>query len=534
VSPVRIPFRHIGLFVPFLLSVVGMAQIGNGSGVGTAITSTGVPSSVAGRVVNATTGQPIPRALVRLNSRAVLTDSEGKFRFEQNTESSANLLVAKPGFYASAEYNEPGNLYLQAAQMAALIELRLYPEALLTGVVTAPDGTSLPGISVSATRSVYDDSGHRWMTAGQTQTDSHGSFRLPVSAGEYRLQTLYSPQNQMVNEAVLPQIVPIESSGNGSQVIKIHAGEEQHFELRPGVSPVHTVTITQTSSDRRFMTITAYTSNGGALLVNPQANGGETKIQLPRGTYTLLARTMVGSGQLPEQAETTVTVPDHDISGVVLQFSPVPSIPVEMLIDGSSTSDNTQPTLSQLGLSLQSEQADSERGGRSNLSSTGRPDKSFAFQVVPGSYRLTAHSSGAWYVKSATYGDSDLLQQELVVAPGASSSPIRIMVSNQTGGLQGTVKLGGEPGACWVYLIPSGPSAQIVYSARSSASGSYSFASLPPGSYQAIAFERRHSADYRNPESLAAFNDAMHSVSINAGDKPTLNLDAVPVAEVIP
>jgi phage-related tail fiber protein len=147
---------------------------------------------------------------------------------------------------------------------------------------------------------------------------------------------------------------------------------------------------------------------------------------------------------------------------------------------------------------------------------------------------LVGRNSGAWYIKSASYGDSDLLEQELVVAPGASGTPIRVVVSNQTGALQGTVHLNGDPVASWVYLIPSGPSAQVEYSIRSSSAGSYSFAHLPPGSYQAISFQRRHSADYRNPESLTPFGDHVHSVTINAGDKPTLNLDAVPATEVIP
>jgi hypothetical protein len=86
-----------------------------------------------------------------------------------------------------------------------------------------------------------------------------------------------------------------------------------------------------------------------------------------------------------------------------------------------------------------------------------------------------------------------------------------------------------------VYLIPTGANnAQPVIALRSNSTGSYAAAHLPPGSYQAIAFERRHSANYRDPASLAPFSSYVHSVTVNAGDKPTLNLDAVPVAEVAP
>jgi hypothetical protein len=511
------------------------SSLGGSSAPGSSVATTVIPSTVSGQVINANSGSPIPRALVRFNNRAVLTDHEGKFRFDQNTESSANILVIKPGFFSSTEVQEPGNVFLQGAQLGAPLELRLYPEAILTGTVIAPDGTPLPRISVTAQRSFYDDSGHRWITTGQDQTDSHGGFRMTVSAGEYRLETRYTPQDPTTGEAVLPVTVPVEGSSNTSQSIKIRSGEEQHFELRPVVSPTYNViATTQSAGGRDFLRITARSSNGGSLQVNPQmmSETGETKLQLPQGTYTLTARK--NNPENPEEAEATVTVPGHDVSGVVFQFSPIPSIPVELIVDSSGTTDTVQtPTLSQLGLLLQSEQQDPERGD-STIRLMSRRDQSFAFTAPPGRYRLQGRNSGTWFVKSANYGDSDLLQQELVVVPGAAGTPIRVTVSSQTGMLQGTVNLNGSPAACWVYLIPTGPSAQSAITFRSGSTGSYTSAALAPGSYQAIAFESRHSANYRDPASLAAYSTYVHSVTINAGDKPTLNLDAVPVAEVTP
>ena len=443
------------------------AQNGGGTGVGTPIAASGSSDLVMGQVVNAVTNQPVRRALVRLNNRAVLTDSEGKFRFEQNKESGANILVTKPGFYASTEYGDGGNQYLQSIQLAIPLELRIYPEALLTGTVLAPDGTPLPGISVNAMRSVYDESGRRWMSVDQRQTDSHGSFRIPVLAGEYRLQTQYTLHSQTIGEAVLPVTVPAGSASGASQSIRIHSGEEQTFELRPSIGPIHTVGLSQSGQDRGFLRISARAGDGGTLQVNSMAtNAGETKIQLPQGTYTLTART-TANGDFPELAESRVTVPDHDISGVVLQFSPIPSIPVELLVDGSSTSDAPQPGLAQLGLSLLSEQTDSDPG-YSSVGLLPRANQTFSFLAPPGNYRLGGRNTGAWYIKSASYGDSDLLEQELVVAPGASGTPIRVAVSNQTGSLQGAVHLNGNPVAGWVYLIPNGRNAQAEYNVRSS------------------------------------------------------------------
>jgi hypothetical protein len=542
--------RRLGLPLPLLIPCIAAilapvlhAQMGSypaaNSAIGTPVAATVMPSTVLGQVINAATGAPVPRALVRLNNRAVLTDHDGKFRFDQNTASSANVLVSKPGFSATTELQDGGNVFLQGAQMGVPLELRLYPDALLTGTVLGPDGAPLPRIPVSAVRSFYDDNGHRWATVGQDQTDSHGNFRLPEPAGEYRLETRYTPLDRTTGQAVLPVSVPGEGSSSGSQVssqvIKVHAGEELHFELRPAVSPTHTVTaITESAGGRDFVRISARASNGSTLQVNPQMNGpgGETKIQLPPGTYTLTARR--NSPDNPEQAETRVTVADHDISGVVLQYAPLPSIPVELIVDSSATSDNGQPpTLPQLGLALESDQPDPERGD-STLRPTMRRDQSFVFTAPPGRYHLQGRNTGVWYVKSARYGDADLLQEDLVVVPGAAGTPLRVVVSNLTGSLQGTVNLNGSPAACWVYLISTSPNVQPVVALRSTSSGSYTAAHLAPGSYQAIAFERRRSANYRDPASLAPFSSYVHSVTVNAGDKPTLNLEAVPVAEVVP
>jgi hypothetical protein len=503
---------------------------------GSAASSTVVPSTVLGVVKNAVTGAPVPRALVRLNDRAVLTDHDGNFRFDQNTSSSANVMVNKPGYYAGLEMQDTENLYLQGAQVGVPMELRLYPEAILTGTVLGPDGVPLPRISVNAQRKYFDEMGPRWLQVGQDQTDAHGNFRIPVQGGEYRIQTRYTPLDRTTGEAVLPVMITGDGSPGTSEAFRVRSGEERHFELRPAVSATHFVTASNGFGGGAgdFVRMSARAGDGSILQVNPQRNGGtgETKIQLPQGTFTLTATR--GNGDTQEEAETRVTIQDHDISGVVLQFAPIPSIPVELIVESSATSDNVlAPSLTQFGLTLQSDQQDPERGD-SMIRMMPRKDQSYVFTAPPGTYRLEGRDTGTWFIKGASYGDSDLLQQELVVVPGAGGTPIRVTVSNATGSLQGTVNLKGNPSSAWIYLVPTGPSVQAVMSLHSGTSGTYTAAHLPPGSYQVVAFERRHSVNYRDPASLAAYSSYVHSLTVNAGDKPTLNLDAVPVTEVTP
>lgn len=495
------------------------------------------PVTITGLVINAVSGSPIARALVRFHGRALLTNYEGRFEFDQVTDSAGFIQVNKPGFYVGIEPGASSGIYLQAGQATTPLVLKLYPEAIFTGTVTGPDGDPLAHILVSARRSMFNASGRTWVPVAQTQTDAHGRFRLPVPSGDYKLISMYNSQIEGTDKAVLPVIIPTESSSNRSGFIHIRNGEEQRYDLHPLVGRAYTLTAAFDSAvERGYPQIVAHSSTGIAISLPVHFSHGDDqgtfKVDLPNGTYTLIASVRSAAGMV--QGETSVTVADHDVSGVVFHLEPVPTLPVELQTDGAATSDNPQPSLMQFGLTLENSQVNpddfsfpvplmAQRGG------------DVSFTAPPGSYRLRARNDqGAWYIKSANYGVSDLLQRELVVGPGAGGIPIRITVSNETASLQGTCKLGGTQSACWIYLIPTTPSATTVFTMRSNEQGAYSFIHLPPGSYQAIAFEQMYSFDYGDAATLAPFATHIRTVTLSAGEKPILDLDTVSEAEMVP
>jgi hypothetical protein len=82
--------------------------------------------------------------------------------------------------------------------------------------------------------------------------------------------------------------------------------------------------------------------------------------------------------------------------------------------------------------------------------------------------------------------------------------------------------------------MPTGPSAPGVYTARSAADECFDLPYLPPGSYQTIAFESRHSANFRDPKALGAYSTYMRSVTITTGNKASVDIMAVPSTELVP
>ena len=365
-----------------------------------------VISDITGVVVDARNHSPIPRALVHLGNRAVLTGHDGGFTFPQVTASTASLFANKPGFYATPDGDgvQPRSYRLP---LASPVEILLYPEAVLSGSVVSQAGEGLSGLSVTALRSAFDESGHRWVPAGQSQTSSNGEYRLAVPSGRYMLRVNQRGRPDGGAEVVLPIQVPaVSSSGTGT--INVLPGEESRLELRADVRRAYTVSLHLEGETRGFPTLTAKTANGSLIPLGalPTRDQGDLRVSLPAGTYTILASMQNQDGIAEGQVQVTVT--DHDVSGVVLRFSHAATLPVVVEADSSAKLDsNTKlPDANQLGLTLRS-RSDGQDGGAMDLRVTSRKNSATSFAVADGVYRLHGQPGGQWYVSAATCGGVD-------------------------------------------------------------------------------------------------------------------------------
>ena len=521
------------------------AQIGS---IGGSTSANGAaPDVLAGRVLNAVSGSPVGRVLVQVGDRGVLTDSEGRFRFEQPGQPATALRLTKPGFSTSPEQMDvAANAGFDEGDPTSLT-LEIWPEGLLTGAVMAPDGEPLSRISVVAQRDVFDEQGHHRQIAGQAQTDSHGRFRIPVPGGEYVLETQYSPRGFERDEAVLPVTFPAGSSSSGGEFVHLGSGEQQEIQLRPGMGSTHIVTLPlETGEEASGLRVTAQASDGTSFSANAMRSlePGAVRLNLPTGSYTLHVTRFARGGM--QYGESKVTVPDHDVAGAMLHLAPLPGIPVEVIADSSASqapaggtgartgaTQQTLPSVMQFNLALEPMDADGTSPFNFGVRPTQR-DNSTLLTAPPGVYRLTAGVAGNWYVRSATSRGSDLMREPLTVAPGSSAPPITLVVSNQTGSVQGTVKLAGAPGACWIYLVANAPALPPVIIRRSDAGGTFRITDVPPGSYRAVAFPYRHSANLEDPAVLGRFATHVGSVSVSAGTTANLDLDAVTAKELTP
>jgi hypothetical protein len=493
------------------------------------------PFTVSGRVINAITGSAVPRVLVTLTNRMVLTDSLGHFEFPQYTQSSGNITLRKPGYVQQLDQAD-GLSAQQIADLTASLELKLYPDAIIAGSISGSDGQMLARVAVTLVRETVNDSRQRAQPAGFTQTDSHGAFRFETPPGRYRLHASMQGRAAEAGEVMVPVDYPEGGlAGVKNATFSLGSGEERRVDLQARVTASYPVTFRADSEAvRGGMQVLVTPSSGSSFSVfaQPARTPGEFHIDLPSGAYQV--RAILRDRENMQEGESKVTVAGAPVEGIAMHFAPAPRLPVELIVDASSVASGqsqgslaaTPPTvnINQFNLSLQDLSSRGETAGGEVMLNT-RADQPSLFQASTGTYRLHGQNSGTWYVRSATYGTTDLLTDHLVVAPGSGGQAIRIIASNQSGKVSGAVLMNGAASSGFIYLIAHQPSLTPVRMVRA-ANGTYS-SNLPPGTYTLVAFDRSFPGDLTDPEVVSKLTGAQIA-QVTDGGAATADLTVQP------
>jgi hypothetical protein len=145
------------------------------------------------------------------------------------------------------------------------------------------------------------------------------------------------------------------------------------------------------------------------------------------------------------------------------------------------------------------------------------------------------------YAATVSSGGTDLLRQPLVVAPGGATPPIEITVRDDGATVDGEIEHWSEeakargpsfnaPGqlpAC-VYLVPVAESSGQFRVIWISQDGKFEMMQIPPGEYQAFAFDRQPvELDYENSEDMRKYEGKGQGVHLGPGAKENLKLSLI-------
>jgi hypothetical protein len=549
---------------------------------------TGPPVAVHGIVRNAVTGQPLARALVRLEGESdtgALTDSEGRFEIPGVALGTAVFKLTKPGYqdassvptlYYESRPEDVEHVIQVSAQMPEL-SFAMTPNCAIRGRIELSTGDPAEQIQVQLLRRTVQEGRAIWMQAANTRTSSDGSYRFGgLSDGVYAVYTNPTLESEPASDlAASGSAGRIARSGyastfypdahelSGAAKIKVSKGEEAlaNFQLmlEPFQMVTASVTLPHNSSGSeaggaaQSYIVSVLDSGGHQLPYNAQYDQGTHAIQalLPDGSYTLIITSRLGRTSILNEgfdfsinAQPLVGTVDFSVAGHPLSNLRVPlSLPrgntVQLTLNHSASSQaqtgaasNTEGPahvmLSPAGASIDNiltySYAEDSRPGPMKTSFT-----------PPGSYWVHTQVGISGYCEqSFTAGGASLAREPLAVGLSGATAPMELTLRDDCAQLTLSLSLAlaasvsPEEHAYTVYVVPDFDSTVDIepVTLRPSSGGTVTLRNLTPGSYHVYTFDTPVALEYSNPAALAALPTSGQTVTLSPGASANLVLEA--------
>jgi len=506
--------------------------------------------------VNAITGAPISYALVQAEQSTKLADQNGNFRFDNLISNSVYVQAHKPGFFDEQEISQvrrPNTVTL--SDRPTNVTISLIPEAVVTGHVENPEGEPLGNLPVRLRFGQIVNGRRIWQQQGHRQTDEDGNFRIAeLKPGTYYVEVGPNSraraidQQQSANEKF--EVIPAEyypgvREMSAATPLQLVAG--QHVPLEFGMKRVPAFHLSG-------MVAGAASNSGGLTLLD--RDGENTNIPMrfdgragrfdafpvPSGSYRLHFNGRDSDGQ-QLFADVPINV-NGDIPELRIPVGRTVNIPVEFETEFSKQNPG-QP----LGIASSGPSVGSGRGapfyGQVRLISRTSPNRQFfanrhgpnelglggadqtIMGVEPGTYDVEVDANGVAYVASVTCGGLDLLRDPLVIAEGADSQPIRVVVRDDGASVNGTVQISDSNKSALVLMMPEGQTSNPPRQVYVDPSGTFHAQGIAPGNYDILAFDRLDGLEYRNREVLNAYLSHAAHVTLTADEQAKVTVDLI-------
>jgi Carboxypeptidase regulatory-like domain len=513
--------------------------------------------TISGIVINSVTGQPIARALVQTGEHAMLTDGEGRFEFRDVI--SANVFANKPGYFA--ENSGRMHALMQAASHDAdPLEIRLVPEAILSGHVTDPSGAPLEGVSVRLRALTVSYGLKHWEQRGGTTTNAEGEFRVAeLQAGEYAIQTalkLDGPPEGDAAAGYAPADYPV-LGANGAGALQVHAGDQLEAEISTRLEKLYPVSIAVNGlSESTFPNFTVRTAGGveinTALQMSRQT--GMFQMLLPSGSfevhaiaYELAHPIQLGEQRVPNRvlrqfmAKQSVTVAGGPVSGLRMTLEPMAAVPLEVALEKTAKPQASDANPLQFNFSLLSAGAEAAPVGYPAESmdpahpaqglQTGDP--LVIRNLPPGQYVLQGGGQQPWYIASAVCGGTDLTREPFTIAGSAAGCSMRLVLRDDAASLQVQVSSAvpnaseERPASAYVYMVTLNNLTRDVQTLLTGTDGKVSLDGVAPGQYLLLATPLVADLAFRDAESLRRYETEGKRIDLSPGEKTEIRLDVI-------
>lgn len=509
--------------------------------------------AIEGVVLNATTGEPIRKAIVTLQkmtppavpTQNASTDVSGRFAFDDvepgvyGLEATRKDYLRKPG--------EGGEVVvLPPARHICDIAIKLRPASVLSGKVVDEDGDPIMGAQIQLLRSTYVNGQRQLDQASNSTTNDLGEYRvINVQPGRYYVSAEYNGHERAFREAYPPVYYPGTSDPDDAVPLVLSPGQE--------TSGIDLTIVSARAVRIRGRVVTPEPNAGGDNVDVTLVRRGGTALQnygaqvgpdgtfefsgVTAGSYDLVAawlrisrlgeQTLVNPQPLIGHAR--LEVGDADLDNVLVAVGPGVDISGRVLAENGENRD-----LEGVRIGLQPHDMTWRRIEDVSVGANGV----FALEgVLDGSYRIKLSGLPKdFYVKSARLGGADALDSPITVSGSQSLGPLDVLVSADGGHIAGTVMSHGHPyKAATVVLVPDGRqrNAERLYmvSQDTDVSGHFVLGGVVPGDYKLFAWDQLLWGSWYDPEFVRPFDNRGKSVRVDAGSTLNVQLEMISVEE---
>jgi hypothetical protein len=505
-------------------------------------------ATLSGRVLNATTGEPVRKAHLALSkpesgeaeegpvpAMTATSNADGYFFFEGVEPGSYRLSAQRNGF-AATEYGaageRAGTTLALASDQKLDVTLKMIPLGVIAGRVLDGDGDAVSNATVSAIRIFF--------AGGKRQIERHNRVRTN-DLGEYRLYDL--PAGRYYLAAAIPSF-----AAQGSQPVDEDSGliYYQNATDLGSATPLELAAggvlnnLDMLAMRTRRVTVSGSVVNapaGSSVMVYLMPRDSALPLKFIRqdaeyhdetgkfeihgvapGAYTLVAN---AAGAVRKfAARQQLAVSGADVQEVMLTLSPGVDLRGRLSIEGQAA-----PGLVHLGISLQSR--DEGNAGASPVATDG----SFTVpNLVPNTYALSINGLPSnCYVKSVRVGEQEFPPSEVDLTRGVAGA-LNIVVSAAAGQVAGVVmndKQQPAPSAL-VVLIPAQRQRGDLYkSTTTNPTGVFSLRGVTPGEYKLFAWQGIDTGAYEDPDFLKRFEDQGEPVSLGENGSRSVQLKVI-------
>ncbi len=489
--------------------------------------------AMEGAVVNALTGEVVPRArlTVTTGGAAVETtgDNGGRWSFPAVPCGTVQLVVSRPGFLPYVHGQRPGHVVTPMMLFAGMplhdVKVELVPQAVVTGRVLDDQGDPVVNATVSVLSSRVTDGRFVFQQAAGVNTNDIGEFRLAnLAKGRYIICARRNPSSSSAREALADSCWPGPVEGGMSSSTEIAAGRDLRVDFNLiRVAAVHVRgTVSGQPAGRGFsislMRRLDASGYGGNYPGTVRPDGAFDIAGVPPGDYVLTGSLFENTRRL--FARMPVNVGQSDVNDVAVHMEEGFALTARVRIESAA---DPAPAVPQFTVSLRP----AEQGLAGGQVKWAEDHRTIAFaELTPGEYQLTATAPAPFYVKAATIGGQDILRGAAALSAGGGE--IDIVLRDDGGRIEGDVSdAQGNPLNGAIMAVPRAGRPVI---GSTMTGGYFKLQNLEPGDYTVYAWDDAQAVAWADAEWMRPYATQGAAVTVTAGQNTQTKLKRIDLA----